>query len=114
MTQSLAELYTPKLAWLALDHQRRVAFFEDIGAGMAQLSALGVEAIAFGQTDATKIHAASQQFFAIWRFPDEAALNALLDGITASGWHDYFYTVNAAGAGVDFTGHVAQLVAAQH
>lgn len=114
MTQYLAELYTPRPAWLALDHHRRVAFFEDIGAGMAQLSALGVEAIAFGQTDASKIHAASQQFFAIWRFPDEAALNALLDGISASGWHDYFDTVNAAGAGVDFTGHVAQLVATQH
>jgi hypothetical protein len=114
MTQYLAELYTPRPAWLALDHQRRVAFFEDIGTGMAQLLALGVEAIAFGQTDATKIHAASQQFFAIWRFSDEAALNALLDGINASGWHDYFDTVNAAGAGVDFTGHVAQLVAAQH
>ncbi len=114
MTRYLAELYTPKLAWFAFDHQRRVAFFEDIGAGMAQLSALGVEAIAFGQTDAAKIHAAPQQFFAIWRFADEAALNALLDGIAASGWHDYFDTLNAAGAGVDFTGHVAQLVDAQN
>lgn len=114
MTQYLAELYTPRPAWLALDHQRRVTFFEDIGAGMAQLSVLGVEAIAFGQTDATKTHAAPQQFFAIWRFPDEAALNALLDGISASGWHDYFDTANAASAGVDFTGHVAQLVAARH
>ncbi len=47
MTQYLAELYTPKPASLDLDHHRRFSFFEDIGAGMPHLSALGVEAIAF-------------------------------------------------------------------
>ena len=111
MAHYLAELYTPKPAWLALDAAGRQAFFEAIGAGMAALSALGVEAIALGETDATKIHPAPHRFFAIWRFPDDAALEALLQGIAASGWHDYFDTINAAGPGTDLSGHLAQLAA---
>lgn len=111
MSHYLAELYTPKPAWLALDPIDRNRFFEAVSAGMAELSALGVEAIALGETDATKLHPAPQRFFAIWRFPDEAALDALLSGIAASGWHDYFETINAAGLGTDLPGHLAQLVA---
>ncbi len=37
------------------------------------------------------------------------ALDMLIAGITATGWHDYFDTVNAAGAGTDLGGHLAQL-----
>jgi hypothetical protein len=33
-----------------------------------------------------------------------AAMNALVSGIAASGWHDYFETINAAGPGVDLNG----------
>jgi hypothetical protein len=33
----------------------------------------------------------------------------LIAGITATGWHDYFDTINAAGAGTDLPGHLAQL-----
>jgi hypothetical protein len=111
MTHYLAELYTPKPEWLALDPIDRNRFFEAVGAGMTELSALGVEAIAFGETDAAKLQPAPQRFFAIWRFPNEAALDALLSGIAASGWHDYFETINAAGPGTDLPGHVAQLAA---
>lgn len=109
MTFYLAELYTPKAAWLALDQQDRQAFFQTIGAGLAALKALGVEAIAMGETDRMGIHPASQQFFALWRVPDDVALKALLSGIAASGWHDYFDTVNAAGQGMELSGHLAQL-----
>jgi hypothetical protein len=60
---------------------------------------------------ATKIYPAPYRFFAIWRFPDNAALDALLQGIAACGWHDYFDTVNAAGPGTDLPGHLVQLAA---
>lgn len=107
----LAELYSPKPAWLALDRNGRQQFFEAIGSGMGALSALGVEAIALGETDAATLHAPSQKFFAIWRAPDAAAMNALVSGIAASGWHEYFETINATGPGVDLHGHLAQLAA---
>ena len=90
MTYYLAELYSPKSSWHALDAEGRQAFFEKVG-------------------DATKPFAPGQNFFAIWRFPDEAALDMLIAGITATGWHDYFDTINAAGAGTDLPGHLAQL-----
>jgi hypothetical protein len=111
MTHYLAELYSAKPAWLALDQADRRQFFEAIGSGMGALSALGVEAIALGEIDVATLQAPSQKFFAIWRAPDAAAMNALLSGIAASGWHDYFETINAAGPGVDLNGHLAQLAA---
>lgn len=110
MTHYLAELYTPKSAWLALTGTERQQFFAAIGAAMPALSALGVEALALGKVDQTKAHAAPQTFFAVWRCPDDAALGALVDGIAQSGWHDYFETINAGGEAADFTGHLAQLV----
>ena len=108
----LLELYSPKPAWLALDGTARQAYFATVGAGMAALSGSGAEALAMGAVDGGKLHAAAQQFYAVWRFPDEAALDALLAGIAATGWHDYFETINAAGPAVDFPAHLAQLAAA--
>ncbi len=112
MPHYLSELYTPKQAWLALDPAGRHRFFDAVGSGLADLSDLGVEPIAFGEVDAGTLHAASHAYFAIWRFPDEAALHALVSGIAASGWHDYFETINAAGRGIDLPGHLGQLAAA--
>lgn len=109
MVQYLVELYTPKPAWLALDQSSRQQFFATIGSGLTAISALGIEAIALGEVDATKLHAAPQTFFAIWHCPDDAALDALLSGIAASGWHDYFTTINAAGAGSDLADHLRRL-----
>ena len=110
MAHYLAELYTPKPAWLALTETERQQFFAAIGAAMPALSALGVEALALGKVDRTKAHAAPQTFFAVWRCPDDAALGALVDRIAQSGWHDYFETINAGGEATDFPGHLAQLV----
>ena len=111
MAHYLAELYTPKPAWLALSADTRRQFFATIGAGMSELSSLGVEAITLGETDAATLHAAPWQFFALWQAPDKAAIDALVAGIAASGWHDYFETINASGVGGDFNEHLAQLAA---
>jgi hypothetical protein len=109
VTHYLAELYSPKPAWLTLDQPDRHRFFEKIGAGMGALSAIGVEAIMFGEAEAAVVHAPSQRFFALWRAPDASAIEALVQGIAASGWHDYFETVNATGPGVGIDDHLAQL-----
>ena len=107
----LLELYSPKPAWLALDSAARQAYFAAVGAGMAALSGMGAEALAMGAIDGGKLHAAPQQFYAVWRFADALALDALLAGIAATGWHDYFETLNAAGPGVELPTHLAQLAA---
>lgn len=109
MTHYLAELYNAKPAWLELGPEGRQRFFEAIGSAMPVLSGLGVEAIALGRVDPQKLHSAPQTFFAIWRCPDDAALDALVSGIAQSGWHDYFETLNAGGEGVDMLAHLGQL-----
>jgi len=38
-------------------------------------------------------------------------MSALVSGIAASGWHDYFQTINATGPGIDLNGHLTQLAA---
>lgn len=111
MTHYLAELYSPKAAWLALPPAQRQAFFATIGSGMGSLSEFGIEPLAFGQTDPSQLHPAQQQFFAIWKFSDKAAVTALLEAIAATGWHDYFDTTNAAGEATDMNTHLAQLAA---
>ena len=50
-----------------------------------------------GEAEAAVVHAPSQRFFSLWRAPDASAIEALVQGIAASGWHDYFETVNATG-----------------
>lgn len=111
MAYYLVELYSPKPAWLALDQASRAGFFEAVGAGMSNFPALGIEAVALGETEACAVHAAPQQFFAIWRAPDAKAMDVLISGIAGSGGHDYFDTVNAVGSGIDLHGHLAKLAA---
>lgn len=109
MSHYLIELYTPKPAWSALGPKARAAFFVKIAGGFEPLSQLGIEAIALGDCDPALLHASGHAFFGLWRAPDEAALTALVDGIAASGWHDYFETVNAGGRGGDLADHLRQL-----
>jgi len=111
VTQTLIELYDPKPAWLMLSAKEREAIFTRIGASMGDILALGVEPIAFGEVAGAIPHGAAQRFFAVWRAPDPSTLDALIAGIAASGWHDYFATANVAGAGVDLTEHLGQLAA---
>ncbi len=66
MTHYLAELYSPKASWLALDLKGRQAFFEKVGAGMGGLAEHGIEALALGPVDPTKPYAPKQSFFAIF------------------------------------------------
>ena len=109
MSHYLAELYPPKPAWLDLSGAERQEFFAVIGTAIPALVSLGVEALALGKVDQSKLHCAPQTFFAVWRCPDDAALGALVSGIAQSGWHDYFETVNAGGEATDLAGHLAQL-----
>ncbi len=112
MSFTLIELYSPREAWLSLDAKGRNEVFARIGEGMEEVLALGVEPVAFGTVDNAVPHAPDALFFGAWQVPDRAALDALVDGIAATGWHDYFRTVNAGGETVDLMAHLGQLAAA--
>lgn len=108
----LVELYTPNARWLALSPEQRRDFFKPIQAAMGDLSALGVEVLALGESDSGIAQASNRRFLGVWRFPDVQARDALLAGIAACGWYDYFEHVNAATQGGTLTQHLAQLDAA--
>ncbi|KMO44056.1 hypothetical protein VQ03_05240 [Methylobacterium tarhaniae] len=109
MTHMLVELYEPKPAWLSLDAGAREAFFAKVGDGMAALTALGIEPVGFGDADPAVPHGTGRRFFAVWRLPDRHALGALVEGIAASGWQDFFDTINAAGQVTGIADHLTQL-----
>jgi hypothetical protein len=112
VNHTLIELYSPKPAWLALDAAARQTFFSRVGEGMGAILELGIEPLAFGEIANHVSRSAGQRFFAVWRAPNGQALDALVEGIAASGWHDYFETVNAAGETVDLAPHLGQLATA--
>ncbi|PIG07912.1 DUF6616 family protein [Comamonas sp. 26] len=109
MSHYLVELYTPNSAWLTLSAEQRQRFLSGIGLALGQLSSLGVEVLSLAETDSSIDQGTTHKFLGIWRFPDQNALDALLSGIKASGWYDYFDHVNAASTegGVDI--HLAAL-----
>lgn len=112
MPHYLVELYTPNAAWMALPVAQRQQFLGNIGNAMSGLASLGVEVLALAETEPGIDQGSEHRFLGIWRFPDEQARNALLTGIKASGWYDYFNHVNAAGSEGGFEHHLAALTAA--
>lgn len=105
----LVELYTPKARWHALPAAERQAFLAAVGGALTELAALGVHVISLAPTEAGIDHGSPHRFLGIWSFPDRAVRDALLAGIAASGWYDYFDHVNAASAAGDAAAHLADL-----
>lgn len=112
MNHYLVELYTPNAAWHALAAPQRQAFLNGIQAAMGSLSSLGIEVLALSETDPGIDQASAHRFLGIWRFPDTRARDALLAGIQASGWYDYFDHLNAASDTGGLASHLAMLSAA--
>lgn len=110
MSHYLVELYSPNHLWKALSVEQREQFLKGIQAAMGQLSSIGVEMLALSKTDILIDKPSQHQFLGIWRFPDQQARNALLAGIKASGWYDYFDHINAACDEGSFTRHFSDLI----
>lgn len=110
MSQYLVELYSPNARWQALSAAQRTQFLGGIQSAMGVLSALGVEVLALDDADPWIDRATGHRFVGIWRFPDQQARDALLAGIKASGWYDYFDHVNAACGVGGFASHVTALL----
>lgn len=111
MSHYLVELYSPNDAWKALPAEQREQFLSGIQAAMGALSSVGVEVLAMSDVDTSIDQASAHRFLSIWRFPDQQAREALLAGIKASGWYNYFDHVNAASNAGGFTSHLAALAA---
>lgn len=77
--------------------EQRQQFIASIQTAMTSLAASGIEVLALSETDRHIDKAGEYPFMGIWRFTDALAREALLAGIKASGWYDYFDHLNAVG-----------------
>lgn len=106
----LVECYSPNARWLALSTDERHAFLQQIQHGMAALAELPVDILTLAPTTSGIDRQSAHRFLGIWRFGNEAARAALLQGIAASGWYDYFDHENLAAAEVGFVEHMQDLI----
>lgn len=106
----LVELYTPNAHWKALSVEQRQNFVAAIGSAMQGLSSMGVEVLTLTEVLPNIDQNSQHRFLGIWRFPEPQVRDALLAGIKASGWYEYFDHVNVAGATGDVVQHLAALV----
>ncbi|HCT24703.1 MAG TPA: hypothetical protein DIW85_00625 [Stenotrophomonas sp.] len=111
MSHTLIELYTATPAWTALPPEQRTAFFDRIGAGMQQFDPARITPVAMGRAIAGVSHASGEQFYAVWRCARREDADALVEGIAATGWHQYFTTTHTLGADDGMTQHLADLAA---
>lgn len=112
MSHYLIELYTPNAKWNALPVGQRQNFLAGLQEAMGGLSSLGIEVLALTATEPEIDRASNHRFMGVWRFPDQQACEALLAGIKASGWYEYFDHVNASGAEGGFAQHLVELAQA--
>ncbi|WP_295516364.1 DUF6616 family protein [uncultured Stenotrophomonas sp.] len=97
MPHILIEHYTATHAWAALPPEQRNAFFARIGAGMQQFDATSIMPLAMGRVARDVPHGSTEQFYAVWQCASRADADALVAGISATGWHEYFTTTNTVG-----------------
>ena len=111
MSHTFIELYTATPAWTALPLEQRNAFFARIGAGMQQFDPARITPLAMGSIATDVPHGSGEQFYAVWCCASREEADALVAGIAATGWHDYFTTTHAVGAVDDMAQHLADLAA---
>lgn len=109
MHHYLVELYTPNAVWQSLPIEERKQYLNNVGAAMGSLSSMGVEVLTLTETVHEIDQASEHQFLGIWRFPNQQAREALLEGIHSSGWYKYFNHINAAGTEGSFPQHIDAL-----
>lgn len=85
MTCYLVECYNPNTRWLALSRDERQAFLQQVQHGMAALAANPMEILTLARNASDLDHGRAHHFLGIWRFGNEQARDALLQGIAASG-----------------------------
>ncbi|AXT45415.1 MULTISPECIES: DUF6616 family protein [Chromobacterium] len=110
MAHYLVELYSPKPAWLALSFLHRTDFLDQVKTNIEALPGLGIQLLTLSQISADADQAVPYRFLGVWSLPSQEACEAMLAGIRASGWYDYFDHVNAVGAAGGVDVHLADLL----
>lgn len=109
MNHYLVELYSPNATWKALTVAERKEYLNGVGAAMSGLTEAGVKALTLTPINSHVEHSSEHQFLAVWTFPNQETCDALLAGIKASGWYNYFDHINVVGKEIGFLEHLHTL-----
>ena len=89
--------FKAKDAWRLLDVESRRVFLAGVGELMAQLEQRGVTILGWGYNDDSTPHRAPYDFFAAFRFPDDATALEYEKILQRASWYDYFAQGNVIG-----------------
>ena len=93
----ILELWNAKQSWLDLSEGERGEYMSGIGPTIAGLLAKGVKVLTWSTNNQDTHLRADYDFFAVWTFPDQAALDAFNEVVEGAGWYNYFDQVNLTG-----------------
>lgn len=94
--QILAILWQPNAAWCALNEAEQLEFLKGIDGHIAAGRAEGLVVLGWSAVDRSIRKAPAQGFVGVFGVAGPEAVKALEANVAASGWYDYFDSVNVS------------------
>jgi len=91
------EIWNAKPAWHDLAKAKRAEYLTAIGPHMQEMMANGVEILSWGINENTTSQRAAFDYFAVWSFPNQEAVDAFEKLVEGAGWYNYFEQINLSG-----------------
>ncbi len=85
------ERWIARPKWLALSIPERIAYLDEMEAGMREITEDGARLIGLALNEDRRLHNRRCCYVAVWDMPDEDPQGRRLDAVLeAAGWHRYF------------------------
>ena len=91
------ELWSAREAWLKLSRSEREAYFDRVSGAVAEMTASGLELVAFAINDDDTDERADYEYLSLFRMPDRAMAIEFEKMIDELGWYDLFHQENMRG-----------------
>jgi len=91
------ELWNPNQKWLDLSKTDRKAYLEKVAAATADIVSQGVEILTWTSNDKETSVRGGYDYFAIWKFPNQALADTFQKLVEGAGWYNYFDQINIKG-----------------
>ncbi|MEM9823206.1 MAG: DUF6616 family protein [Bacteroidota bacterium] len=104
------EIWNAKPALLALSVEERGAYMANIGPHIQDLLAKGVEVLTWSDNATVTTKRAAYDYFAIWKFPDQATADGFQQLVDNVGWYNYFEQTNLMGEAASAQEIIGQLI----
>lgn len=110
--KTFIELWKAKDAWIQLDPEMKDNYMQQLTPAIGDLVKNGAKVISWGVNENSTSQKAAYDFFAVWEFPDAAAVKSFEQLVEGAGWYNYFEQINASGKSVspdEVIGHLISM-----